>query len=535
MPSDGLRQGEGSGGASDLALHPDRYGYTRLVCEPLIQEDHNPMMTDNQFPNSTPEAQGIPSGAILAFMEAAEKNIDALHSFMLLRHGAVVAQGWWAPYAPELRHMLFSLSKSYTSTAVGFAVAEGRLTVDDTLLSLFPEFAPAEVSDNLAAMKVRHLLSMSTGHAEDTTGRLFEAEDGKWVKAFLALPVEYEPGTHFLYNTGATYVLAAIVQKLTGMALIDYLTPRLFEPLGIKDAWWEVSPEGVAMGGFGLNVKTEDIAKLGQLYLQKGVWNGQRILPESWVAEATSRQVSNGSSDVSDWQQGYGYQFWRCRHNAYRGDGAFGQYCIVMPDQDAVIAITSGVGDMQAVLDLIWDRLLPAMGPAPLPECPDAQAQLARKLAGLALKPVTGSPTSPWAETVSGKTYSFDVADQTAIPGRHAPPDEAQLVQAVTVDVKGYEGGTLTIRDGRGDHVIGFGYGAWLVGQTRLGDSELRSVVASGAWTDPDTLTVKLCFNETPFCLALVLQFAQGGVRFQEKMNVGFGPGARPALVGKLK
>ncbi len=266
---------------------------------------------------------------------------------------------------------------------------------------------PEEVSDNLAAMKVRHLLSMSTGHAEDTSGNVFGAADGLFVKAFLACPVQYEPGTHFLYNTGATYVLAAIVQKLTGMPLMDYLTPRLFEPLGIEDALWDISPEGVVMGGFGLHVKTEDIARLGQLYLQKGVWNGQRILPEDWVAEATSLQVDNQPNDNVDWRQGYGYQFWRCQHNAYRGDGAFGQYCIVMPDQDAVIAITSGVGNMQAVLDLIWTRLLPAMGSAPLPENAEAQAQLARKLSGLTLLPVAGLADSPWAEKVSGKTYVF--------------------------------------------------------------------------------------------------------------------------------
>ncbi len=492
------------------------------------------MTSDYELRTSTPEAEGIPSGAILAFLQAAEKSIDALHSFMLLRHGAVVAQGWWAPYAPELRHMLFSLSKSFTSTAVGLAVADGLLTVDDTVLSIFPEFAPTEISHNLAAMKVRHLLSMSTGHADDTTGKLFEATDGKWVKAFLALPVQYEPGTHFLYNTGATYVLSAIVQKLTGMTLIDYLTPRLFEPLGIKDAWWETSPEGVAMGGFGLNVKTEDIARLGQLYLQKGLWNGKRILPEAWVAEATSRQVSNEPNDNVDWRQGYGYQFWRCQHNAYRGDGAFGQYCIVMPDQDAVIAITSGVDNMQAVLSLIWERLLPAMGPAALPADAEVQAQLARKLAGLALPPQPGAATSPWAARVSGKTYAFDVSEQKTVVDRHGPPADAQLIHTVTVGLNGYDGGTLTVRDGRGDNTITFGHGAWRRGETQLGVDEPRRYAASGAWIDENTLAVKVCLYETPFRPTLTLRFADGEVSYQYAPNVGFGPAERPALVGKL-
>jgi CubicO group peptidase (beta-lactamase class C family) len=234
------------------------------------------------FPRSTPAAQGLSAAAILSFVERAEASIEALHSLMLVRHGHVIAEGWWSPYGPKLPHMLFSLSKSFTSTAVGLAVAEGRLTVQDRVLSFFPQDAPAEVSENLAAMRVRDLLSMSTGNADDTFGPMHEAADGNWVRAFLARPVEYAPGTHFLYNTGATYMCSAIVQKLTGQTLLDYLTPRLFAPLGIEGARWESCPRGINHGGTGLHVRTEDIARFGQLYLQKGLWQGQRLLSEAW-------------------------------------------------------------------------------------------------------------------------------------------------------------------------------------------------------------------------------------------------------------
>ena len=249
------------------------------------------MPKPNQLQHSSPEAQGIPSAAIADFVATAEKTITSLHSFMLLRHGAVVAEGWWHPYRPETPHMLFSLSKSFTSTAVGLAVAEGRLTVEDPVLSFFPTDAPKKVSKNLAAMKVHHLLSMSTGHDQDTTERTLRSRNP--FKAFLSLPVEHAPGTHFVYNSAASYMLAAIVQKLTGQTLLEYLTPRLFEPLGIAGATWESHPNGVNFGGWGLNIKTEDIARFGQLYLQKGLWNSQRILPEAWVEAATSKQVSN--------------------------------------------------------------------------------------------------------------------------------------------------------------------------------------------------------------------------------------------------
>ena len=269
------------------------------------------MAAKNSLPRCAPEAQGVSSAAIARFVDAVERmpGNNELHSFMLLRHGAVVAEGWWSPYAPKRPHTLFSLSKSFTSTAVGLAVAEGYLSVEDRVLSFFPDDAPVRVSKNLDAMQVKHLLAMSTGHAEDTMSPMARRRDRNWIKAFLARPVKYKPGTHFLYNTGASYMLSAIVQRLTGMTLLDYLQPRLFRPLGIEHPTWEVSPQGITMGGFGLNITTEDIARFGQLYLQKGCWNGKQLLPETWIEQAGSVQTVNGADPNSDWQQGYGYNW----------------------------------------------------------------------------------------------------------------------------------------------------------------------------------------------------------------------------------
>jgi CubicO group peptidase (beta-lactamase class C family) len=475
------------------------------------------LITDDQLPRSTPEAQGISSAAILSFVEEAEKKIHDLHSLMLLRHGHLVASGWWSPYAAERPHMLYSLSKSLTSTAVGLAIAEGRLSVQDKVLSFFPEESPVEVSENLAAMRVHHLLSMSTGHTEDTLGYLFQCADGNWVKAFLALPVPCAPGTHFLYNTGATYMLSAILQKLTGGKLLDYLQQRLFAPLGITGATWESCPRGINTGGFGLSIKTEDIARFGQLYLQRGLWQGRRIIPESWVAQATARQISNGSAENNDWQQGYGYQFWRCRHGAYRGDGAFGQYCIVMPDQDAVLAITSGLKEMQTVLNLVWERLLPAMGSSLLPEDRVAE-RLRQKLASLALLPAQGQRSSPMMNKVSGKRYIFAENDQQ--------------VQAISLDWRGDQC-ICTIQDIRGEHQVVCGSGAWREGMTTLDNDAPRRVAASGAWTADDSYEIKVCFYETPFCPTLTFRFLGDELAFDFRANVAFGPTDRPTLTGR--
>lgn len=333
------------------------------------------------LPRSTPEAQGVSSAVIREYVEAAHRQVTNMHSFMLVRHGKVVAEAWWKPEASDKPHVLHSLSKSFTSTAVGLAVAEGKLSIDDPVLKFFPDDAPAEPSDHLKAMTVRDLLTMSCGHEVEAKFTTNEP----WARTFLAHPVPFKPGTHFQYNTPGSYMLSAIVQKVTGQTVLEYLKPRLFEPLGIENPEWESSPQGVTFGGWGLKIRTEDIAKFGQLYLQKGKWRGKQLVPESWVQQATTRQVSNGSDPTRDWTQGYGFQFWRCRHNAFRGDGKDGQFCIVIPEEDAVVAITALTGDMQAELNVVWDKLLPAFHDKRLRADKAEQIKLKETLSNLAV------------------------------------------------------------------------------------------------------------------------------------------------------
>ena len=342
---------------------------------------------DKALPRSTPEQQGISSASVRDFIETADKQIHTLHSFMLVRHGHVIAEAWWKPESAEKRHVMWSLSKSFTSTAIGLAVAEGKLTLDDPVLKFFPKEAPAEASENLKAMRVRDLLSMSGGHEVEPK---FSFETGPSVMGFLAHPVTQKPGTFFRYNTPGSYMLSAIITKTTGQTLLDYLKPRLFEPLGIESPVWDASAEGHSLGGYGLHIRTEDIAKFGQLYLQRGNWNGQPLLSEKWVAEATSKHVDNSkapSGKTSDWQQGYGFQFWRCQHNCFRGDGRDGQICLVIPEHDAVIAITAQTGQMQSELDLVWEKLLPAFAKDALPANATEHTKLQQAAANLTAHP----------------------------------------------------------------------------------------------------------------------------------------------------
>ncbi len=424
---------------------------------------------------------------------------------MVARRGAVIAEGWWRPYRRELPHELYSLSKSVTSTAVGFAQAEGLLTVDDLLLDHLGDLAPAHPDPRLARMRVRHLLTMTTGQIVEPDQRVFASAE--WARAFLALPIGAEPGAEFLYNTPATYVLSFLVQRLTGRRVLDYLRPRLLEPLGIEGATWEQSPEGADAGGFGLSLTTEDIACLGELYRMDGVWQGTRVLPEGWVAAATARHTDSHICDP-DWAQGYGYQFWRCQPpGLYRGDGAFGQFCVVMPEQQAVVATTSGTPDMQSVLDRMWTHLVPALA-GDGPTDPGADAELAARLAELRL-PVPAGGAVP----------------VDALAGRRIELDGAPLgVGAVRIGSEGLgaPGGSVVAELAWGGEVtLSVGAGAWADGELpprrregplqAVGDESQAPVAIAGAWAGPETFVAQVRHVATPYAATITAHVAPDG------------------------
>ena len=352
---------------------------------------------------ASPESQGVSSKAILRWIEACENDSATnrirgyVHGFVILRHGRTIAEGTWAPQnSLEKPHMLYSHSKSFTSTAIGFLVDDGKIDLDRRVISFFPDEAPAAPSENLRQMRVRDLLTMNLGASRTDAER--DDAAGNWVKALLHNTIDSEPGTVFKYDSGATHLLAAIVEKTSGMPLMEFLKERLFDPLGMTSPWSTVSPTGVACGGWGMNMTTRDLARFGQFLLQEGRWDGRQLLSREWVRLATARQTWSGGIVVqsqtigsgSDWKQGYGFQFWRCRYGAYRADGASGQLTVVFPEQDAVVSVNAGLGNMQRELDLIWTHLLPAFGSGTVAEDEAALAALRSKCASLAL-PLEGN------------------------------------------------------------------------------------------------------------------------------------------------
>lgn len=451
----------------------------------------------NSLPRSTPEAEGISSAGLITFLDSAAAVKHEFHSIMILRHGKVVAEGWWSPYSPELRHTLYSTSKSFTSTAVGFAVAEKLMSVDDKVVSYFPDDLPDTVSPFLAQMKVKDLLTMSAGQAPDPTGRITSSSQ-QWVREFLATPVLKEPGTEFLYNSMATFMLSAIVQEVTGEKIADYLRPRLFEPLGIEGYDWEESPEGINSGGWGLRVKTEDMARFGLLYLQKGMWNGKQVIPAEWVEEATTFKIDQSPGALpevksrSDWMQGYCYQFWRSRNNAFRADGAYGQYIIIMPEKDAVVAITCESPDMQDEINLVWDYLLPAMQDAMLPEDRESLTMLKERLAALALPVPVEKPDSRLAGELSGKRFVF------------GDPQQNQGSFSATFDGDTW---SVEMETAGQKNLIAAGRGRWIESETGLAGPNLISrpgepgshkIAAAYEWSSDSTLDVTIRYIESP-------------------------------------
>ena len=442
------------------------------------------------LPRSAPVEQQVDPTGVLALLDALDARPDIeMHSLMLVRHGHVVAEGWWRPYTADRPHRLYSLSKSFTSTAAGFAAADGFLDLDDTVVSHFPEL-DADITDpGSRSMRIRHIAAMASGHLAETFQRAVELDPHEPVRGFLEIPPDKAPGSIFAYNQPCTYTLGAIVQRKANAPLTRYLRPRLFDPLGVGVVGWETLA-GRERSFTGLHARTEDVAKLGQLYLQRGRWDNVQLLPESWVAQATSSQVDNSNQTNPDWRQGYGFQFWMSRHG-YRGDGAFGQFCLILPEHDAVIATTAATLDMQAVLDAIWAHVLPAFDRSSA----DARAQdeLASRLAALELPAYRPASTEPadWQEWLE-RPFAVATTGEADVP-------------VTSVEVRrGRAGLEMTLSEGSDALTFAVGTRGWSVSTPAIAEGKAIAVAAAGGWSDQKTLRLEVIFLETPHRLDLV-------------------------------
>jgi len=390
-----------------------------------------------------------------------EKSIEC-HSLMVVRHGHVVAEGWWAPYSAERPHLLYSLTKSFTSIAVGLAIADGLLSLDDRVVDVLPDHVPADISEQGRRITVHHLLSMTAGHGTDSLEGAWQLEPGDLVKGFLRLPFAAPEGTRHTYDNSTTFILARMVERVVGRGLPEFLDERLFSPMGIEHAEWDRVASGAAFGFHGLHLTTEAVAAFGELLLRGGLWGGKQLVPREWVELATSRHIDSQhyaeEAEGADFLYGYGYQFWMSRHG-FHGNGAFGQHCVVVPAHDLVVAVTSAqqeVQHAQDVLDAIWECLLPGIGH---PASTHDDEVLADRLRGLSLALVPGS---------AGPERSVTATLDASVEGSALP-------DGTTVSVDPTDGGWLIRFEPLLEIEVGFG-------EWRESSPLGRPVVASGAW-----------------------------------------------------
>ena len=459
---------------------------------------------------STPEAEGVSSKALLNFLNRLDA-MDYLHGLTVFRHGKVILQCSWHPYDASTPHHLFSLSKSFVSCAVGFAVQEGLLKLTDTLGELFPEYAEdAEISAEAKAVTVRNLLTMRGGQQNCHLGEFIFNESIKpFVQRFLEVPMFTRGGEAFVYNSGNTFMLSAIVQKLTGMKVVDYLQPRLFAPLGIEAPFWDEAPEGISLGGWGLHLSLESLSRFTKLLSDNGKWNGKQLLPPEYLKEATSFQSDNSCNKNRDWENGYGYQFWQCSHpGAFRGDGACGQYALVIPDYDMAVTTLSGLSDMGRILTVIWDELLPAIaGDAPVEPVPADQQALAERAAALEMprpQGAFGTSLTDCRFTLDENTWKYETL-------------ECQFHAAGGKIILGRNGMTSEIP---------FGYGRWERGYAPELFGRFSPVggdiAATAAWEKEGTLLLNIALLNHPTFAEVKLEFGGDTVTVQRSLNIWF-------------
>lgn len=449
------------------------------------------------LPRSTPAEAGIASRSVLDLLDDLDELGIELHSLMVLRGGAVAVEGWWEPYRPDHRHLLYSLSKSFTSAAIGMLVDDGRLDLDARLVDLLGPEVDVDASERVTAMTVRQALTMTTGHTVDPILPMFgwtiENPGEDWLTGFFELEPEAEPGSVFTYNQLATYCLSRIVTRLTGERVVDFLGPRLFEPLGIDGPRWLTDGRGHDWGFSGLHLRTEDIARFGALVAADGRWGDRRILSADWIGEATRSQVPNDRSHRAegdletnpDWMLGYGYQFWMTRHG-FRGDGALGQFCVVWPEHDVVLVTTAATEDMQGLLDA-FDRNLATTLDRPTP---DDDERLAGRLATLAL-----SSTVDQGGTNEPVTAAND--------GSGA----ARRLRSVTLRPSD-DGWDLDLDLTTGSATIPVGRDRWLDGTWP--STPPVPVAATGGWDAAGRHQIQVAFLEGPHRLLLAIDPATG-------------------------
>lgn len=432
-----------------------------------------------QINAGSPESVGIPAFSIVELLDELKQKQIPMHAFLLARHGKLVTEAYYAPYGPERLHRMFSVSKSFVSLAIGLLEQEGLISLNDRIVDYFPEKLPEKVHPWIREMSIRDMLKMQTCH-NGTTYKLHPEKD--WVKSFFTTPPSHPPGTVFLYDTSSAHTLCALVEKLKGKPLLDYLREKCLNEIGFsKDAYFIRDPFGVSMGGSGLMARPSDLLKVGFLLLNRGkTEEGKPLLPESYLKEACSFQVPTvHTAAFPEESFGYGYQFWRIRHEGYACYGMGGQLVIMLPKEDLLCVTVADTqerkGGTQEIYDALYTHVLPLLHGAPLPEAPVSLKALRQKVKNLSLPIVSGPFDSPVSTFVSGAVYT--VAETSA------PFERFSLALPA-----GCRKGVLHFSTSGNWHTLSFGFGFLATDSFPL---YRQYCASSAAWVTPESLYLK--------------------------------------------
>lgn len=478
------------------------------------------MTSDNgsAFEKIPPEGAGITSASVLNLLDTLRSKRINIHSLMILRHGKVLTALWWKPYRPELPHQLYSFSKSVLSAAVGIAVDEGRISRDDRVASFFRRAIDRDADERIYSMTIKHLLTMTSGAVAQNEVTMYRQTD--WVDWFLNTPLNHFPGERFVYNSLNSYMLSVILRKITGEGLVNYLMPRLFQPLGIERPMWDTCPMGIECGGWGLYLTTEDMAKFCQLCLDDGVWKGRRVLPQGWAAEAGDGIVPSTTdgklNDSCHRSGGYGHHFWRNSDGmSWRADGMFGQFGLVIPHKDMVVVTTAGHAAPMEVLDVLWNEFFPQVDAVPEGTSPgEDYDELCRFSDALTtLCPVQSVRSLERERMVNGVSYSFPINSHSLLPlsVRFLHRVKNLGVASMRLDF-GDTCSMLCWTEGGVEQCVPFALDGTFCHGTLTYAHRSYPVVTTAAWIAPDTVEIGVRLINTAHMNRLLLRFNDEGV-----------------------
>ncbi|WP_144156446.1 serine hydrolase domain-containing protein [Paraburkholderia sp. BCC1885] len=483
---------------------------------------------------ATPSSMGVDAEAIVGFLDAVEAADLDLHALMIHRNGHVIAEAWRWPYRADRPRNLHSVAKSFTACAMGLALEEGLFRLDDKVVSFFPEALPQEVSESLAAMTIEDLLTMRLGHAGETSGAQWRALGTSWTEAFFRIPVVDQPGGAFLYTSAASYMLSAILSRVTGETLHAYLKPRLLEPLGITHETWDIGPDGINPGGNGLIAKTADMLKLGILHAQNGMWEGKRLLPQTWVADATRAHVESGR---------YGYHWWTRAHGTYAAIGKFVQMAVVFPEHGATLAVTGAIKGSAKLWPFI-DQYFPAAFDALITDGAAADAADARLSGRIAEWQKEAAPVAwkePYLRAAQRPEKNSGVHHNVGTR-RFVMQPNAQGIQELQFEFAGHEC-ALRLSDAEGQHAIVAGLDRWIERANEMPGRDLHHgyhlrgspVVARACWLDSSRLQMTWIYAETAFRDTVVCEFNERQVVFRREVNINSGALRHDDAIGTLQ